>query len=60
MQLPEHLKPIDVAVACGVTSVTVMKWVKRGLLPKPVRISYHVCLWKREEIEPYLESLSRR
>lgn len=57
--LPATLTPLDVAQLMRRSVTTIAKYVKRGVLPRPRRLSYHVSIWDRDEILPVLRSLAR-
>ena len=55
--LPERVKKIDLAQELGLSLKTIDRYVKVGRLPRPERPAYHRSEWRRETLEPLLESL---
>jgi len=58
---PNHDSPLfspdDLARILGVCRRTVQRYVERGVLPQPIRLSERVARWPREAIE---EAFRRR
>ena len=47
------LRKTDLGKHYGVDPATVMRWVKEGKIPKPVRISAGVIVWPSSVIEEH-------
>jgi predicted DNA-binding transcriptional regulator AlpA len=52
--LPQLLGPDDLTELFGVHKVTLTDWVRRGYLPRPIRIGAQFIRWRRDEIEKIL------
>ena len=44
----------------GFSRMTIYRWVKRGLFPKPLYPAPRVPRWRSDEIEDWLERLSNK
>ena len=42
----------------GLAKSTVWLWTKNGKLPKPLKLSARVTVWKLSEIQNYIQSIS--
>lgn len=38
------------ATALGICQATVYDWVKKGVLPQPMKIGEHVVMWDKQEV----------
>lgn len=52
--LPEHVTAAELAHSACITVDTVRNWVRRGILPPPVKIG-HKRLWRRADVEALLQ-----
>ena len=50
----------DVAARIGVSHVSVWRFVKRGHLPKPMKIGTRLSRWKASDIEDFLDAAAAR
>lgn len=48
--LTQQLTDRDVAQALGVSRMTVWRWTKAGLLPKPRKLGGHTTRWDSREV----------
>lgn len=48
------LRPAAVARALGIKKTALYAWVKKGLLPKPVRYGPRATGWRKSIIDAYL------
>lgn len=63
MQYKSHQAPApqvwaadtQLAELYGVSRATIWRWVKAGILPKPVKLSPGTTRWKLSEVEQHLE-----
>ena len=46
----------DVMKKTGLARSTVWLWVKEGKLPKPIKLSERVTVWKESDIDEWMES----
>ena len=46
-----YLRDTDVAEHYSVSRSTVWRWVRRGLLPRPIQLSEACTRWRLDEIE---------
>lgn len=46
----QFLRAWDVAKLLGISIPTVWRWAREGKLPKPVKISQRITVWKKTEI----------
>tara|TARA_R110001592_G_scaffold306270_1_gene579181 strand:+ start:353 stop:535 length:183 start_codon:yes stop_codon:yes gene_type:complete len=46
-----YYKDSELAVRYSVSRATIWRWVKNGLLPKPIQLSVGSTRWEREAIE---------
>lgn len=53
----QFLRAWDVAKLLGISIPTVWRWAREGKLPKPVKISQRITVWKETEIIPCVEAL---
>ena len=51
LRLPEVMK------RTGLARSTVWKWVSDGKLPKPIKLSRRVTVWKSSELDRYIKEL---
>lgn len=51
------LRAWDVAKLLGISVPTVWRWAREGKLPKPMKISQRITVWKKTEIIPCVEAL---
>lgn len=49
--LPATYTTPEVAVMFGVDRPTIMRWVKRGQMPRPIRIGPRTVRWPRQMID---------
>ena len=49
----KYVTDIQLAERYGINRCTVWRWVRKGLLPKPIQISRGTTRWKLEEIEQF-------
>jgi len=54
--LPPLLRTKEVARLFGISPRTVWRWVKRHLLPAPVRLHGKIVRWPTRDILPYLRA----
>ena len=47
----------DVAKLLGISAPTVWRWAREGKLPKPMKITRRITVWKKTEVIPYVEAL---
>jgi excisionase family DNA binding protein len=50
------LTALEVASRLRCSKRTVQRWVKRGLLPEPIRLSAQKRLWRESDIRKFLDS----
>lgn len=55
MILPNVLRAQEAASYLGIAVSTFWRWVAQGKLPKGIRLSTRCTVWKREELDNYLE-----
>ncbi len=48
--LPPRLRDVDLAEFYGVHRATIWRWVERGLLPRPVKLSPQTTRFRRDDI----------
>ena len=46
----------DVMKKTGLARSTIWLWVKEGKLPKPIKLSERVTVWKESDIDEWMES----
>jgi len=46
----------DVCESAGVTRQTIARWVRRGIMPSPVRLGPRCVRWPRDVIEQWLRN----
>ena len=46
----------DVMKKTGLARSTIWLWVKEGKLPKPIKLSERVTVWKESDIDAWMES----
>ena len=54
------LKVSDVAKLVGVKPTTVRKWVKEGSIPPPIQLNGKNMMWKREQIQLWIDSQPKK
>ncbi|MBQ7738092.1 MAG: AlpA family phage regulatory protein [Desulfovibrionaceae bacterium] len=47
----------DLVRILGISKATVWRWLKSGKLPEPIRLGAKVVVWKKTEIENFIQSL---
>jgi len=52
----EYLRVTQVSKFLGVGISTVWAWSKAGRMPKPFKLSERVTVWRKDEIEAFVES----
>ena len=55
----EMMRAPDVAEMLGVSKATVWGWLKAGRLPKPIKLGPNVTVWRRADIEGWIEERAR-
>jgi len=50
----EFIKPRDLMRLYGISRSTVFRWIKKGVLPQPHRITRRIVGWDRDEIKRVL------
>lgn len=55
MILPNVLRAQEAASYLGIAVSTFWRWVAQGKLPKGIRLGKRCTVWKREELDNYLE-----
>ena len=50
----EFIKPRDLMRLYGISRSTVFRWIKKGVLPQPHRITCRIVGWDRDEIKRVL------
>ena len=53
--MSDYISVDQVASLLGIHKATVFKLTKRGLLPRPFKISHQVTRWRLSEVEKYLD-----
>lgn len=53
------LRPWQLAMKLGCHRITLYNWVKRGMLPAPIRLSPRVVGWRESDIEAWLARRSQ-
>lgn len=53
----QFLRVGDVAKLLGISAPTVWRWAREGKLPKPLKITSRITVWKKTEVIPYVEAL---
>lgn len=49
----------DICTMLGICERTAWKWVDKGWLPPPIRMSRAVVRWRRKDIESFIDSRKR-
>lgn len=52
----EYLREPDLCAEIAVSRATMWRWVKSGRLPKPIKLSPGVTVWRRAEVEAWIAS----
>lgn len=55
--MEKFLRVKDVAEILAIGKSTVWLYVKKGILPQPIKLSPNVTVWKLSEIEQFMSSL---
>ena len=50
------LRVLDLKATFGCSRATVYDWIKRGLIPPPVKISERMSVWPKHEIDTIIEA----
>lgn len=56
LQAGHNLRVSDLAPRLGVSKNTIWRWVRQGQLPKPLKLSDKVTVWKSEDVIGFLNS----
>ncbi|MDL2286718.1 helix-turn-helix domain-containing protein [Desulfococcaceae bacterium OttesenSCG-928-F15] len=54
------LRVKDAATFLGIAQSTFWRWAQEGKLPKGIRLSTRCTVWKREDLEAFLEQREGR
>lgn len=46
----------DVMKKTGLAKSTIWLWIKEGKIPKPIKLSERVTVWKESDIDDWIES----
>ncbi|GIV50651.1 MAG: hypothetical protein KatS3mg038_1172 [Candidatus Kapaibacterium sp.] len=49
------IRPAELAASLNVTRDTLSNWVRRGILPPPIKIGLRAIAWREDDIELWLE-----
>lgn len=52
----KYIRTSQLQAKLDVTNDTIRRMVKRGLLPKPLRLSKTLVLWDEQEVDTYIKS----
>lgn len=51
--LPSYLRDTQIAAMYGISRITVWRWVRRGILPPPVRLGPGTTRWRWSDIQTH-------
>ncbi len=52
-----YLRAYEVCEMCGITKSTLQRWEQKPDFPKKMKVSSRCVLWKKQEIQDYLEEV---
>ena len=52
--IPQLIRPNDLAAKLGIEPNTLFIWIKRGIIPRPIKLSKRAAAWKVETINAWL------
>lgn len=55
---PEHMRPKACAAYLGIGISTFWRWVQQGRIPQGIRLSARATVWKRADLESFLEQVA--
>ena len=50
----KFIRPSELSIFLGVSKSTLWRWRKKKLLPEPVKIGSGVVIWKKSDVELWL------
>ncbi|RMD99403.1 MAG: AlpA family phage regulatory protein [Bacteroidetes bacterium] len=53
------LRPAQLAELLGVSRSTIWRWVSEGRLPKPLKLSRRVTVWRQDDVLRAVQEMAR-